>query len=113
MASTRSRPAIEAASGNATTGRGVCSRMTIPEEQDVALKILHTADWHLGLRFPSFGDEDRTKLTRARIEAVDRLLGTAESYSVNAVLCAGDLFDSPAPDEHWWKGLIKLFQRRN
>jgi DNA repair exonuclease SbcCD nuclease subunit len=87
--------------------------MTAAEEQDVALKILHTADWHLGLRFPSFGEEDGTKLTRARIEAVDRLLGVAESYSVNAVLCAGDLFDSPAPEELWWKGLIQLFQRRN
>jgi DNA repair exonuclease SbcCD nuclease subunit len=86
---------------------------TAEEEQDVALKILHTADWHLGCRFPSFGDEDRTKLTRTRIEAVDRLLGTAESYSVNAVLCAGDLFDTPAPDEHWWKSLVKLFERRN
>jgi DNA repair exonuclease SbcCD nuclease subunit len=79
--------------------------MTTAEEQDVALKILHTADWHLGLRFPSFGDEDGTKLTRARLDAVDRLLGAAESYSVNAVLCAGDLFDTPAPDERWWKGL--------
>jgi DNA repair exonuclease SbcCD nuclease subunit len=87
--------------------------MKAVEEQDVALKILHTADWHLGLRFPSFGEEDGTKLTRARIEAVDRLLGVAESYSVNAVLCAGDLFDSPAPEELWWKGLIQLFQRRN
>jgi DNA repair exonuclease SbcCD nuclease subunit len=87
--------------------------MTTAEEQDVALKILHTADWHLGLRFPSLGDEDGTKLTRARIDAVDRLLGTAESYSVNAVLCAGDLFDTPAPDERWWKGLAERFQRRN
>lgn len=87
--------------------------MTKAEEQDVALKILHTADWHLGLRFPSFGEEDGTKLTRARIEAVDRLLGIAESYTVNAVLCAGDIFDTPAPEGHWWKGLIQLFQRRN
>ena len=27
--------------------------MSLMEEQDVALKILHTADWHLGRRFPS------------------------------------------------------------
>lgn len=87
--------------------------MTIPEEQDVALKILHTADWHLGLRFPSFSEEDGKTLTRARLEAVERLLGVAENFSVNAVLCAGDLFDIPAPDEHWWKGLLQLFQRRN
>lgn len=87
--------------------------MTKVEEQDVALKILHTADWHLGLRFPSFDEADGTSLTRARIEAVDRLLGVAESYSVNAVLCAGDLFDTPLPEEHWWKGLIDHFRRRN
>ncbi len=87
--------------------------MTKVEEQDVALKILHTADWHLGLRFPSFDEADGTSLTRARIEAVDRLLGVAESYSVNAVLCAGDLFDTPLPEEHWWKGLVDHFRRRN
>ena len=87
--------------------------MTTAEEQDVALKILHTADWHLGLRFTSFGEDDSLKLTRARIDAVDKLLGLAESYMVNAVLCAGDIFDSPAPEELWWKGLLQLFQRRN
>jgi DNA repair exonuclease SbcCD nuclease subunit len=82
------------------------------EEQDVALKILHTADWHLGRGFPSFRDEDQPNLTRARIEAVDKLLGLAESYAVNAVLCAGDLFDEPTPPETWWKELLRLFDRR-
>lgn len=81
--------------------------------EDVALKILHTADWHLGCRFRSFGDDDRTKLTRARLEAVERIFGLAESYSVDAVLCAGDLFDEPAPPEHWWRGLLELLKRRN
>jgi DNA repair exonuclease SbcCD nuclease subunit len=82
-------------------------------EEDVALKILHTADWHLGRAFPSFTEEDETKLTRARIEAVDKLLRLAESYAVDAVLCAGDLFDDPAPAESWWKGLLRLFEQRN
>ncbi|HTS24986.1 MAG TPA: DNA repair exonuclease [Bryobacteraceae bacterium] len=81
-------------------------------EEEVALKILHTADWHLGRAFPSFAEEDETKLTRARIDAVDRLLGLAESYAVDAVLCAGDLFDDPAPSENWWRGLLRLFERR-
>src|SRR4051794_34350325 len=82
-------------------------------EEDVALKILHTADWHLGRAFPSFTEEDETKLTRARIEAVDKLLRLAESYAVDAVLCAGDLFDDPAPAESWWRGLLRLFQQQN
>ena len=79
----------------------------------MALKILHTADWHLGRTFPSFSEEDETKLTRARIEAVDRVLGLAESFGVQAVLCAGDLFDDPAPAESWWRGLLRLFESRN
>lgn len=81
-------------------------------QDDVALKILHTADWHLGRRFPSFTEEDEKKLTRARIEAVDRVFGVAENYAVDAVLCAGDLFDDPSPDVSWWQGLLKLFERR-
>lgn len=86
--------------------------MKPPEADDVALKILHTADWHLGRCFRSFSDEDEKKLTRARIEAVDRVLGVAENYAVNAVLCAGDLFDEPAPPEIWWRELLRLFERR-
>lgn len=87
--------------------------MKFKEEQDVALKILHTADWHLGRSFPAFAEEDERKLTRARIDAVEKLLGIAESYQVHAVLCAGDLFDDPAPDETWWRALLGLFARRD
>ncbi len=86
--------------------------MTVPEEE-VALKLLHTADWHLGMRFSSFDDADELKLTRARLEVVDRLLGIAERYTVDGVLCAGDLFDGPAPERQWWEGLVHCFQKRN
>ncbi len=54
-----------------------------------ALKLLHTADWHLGRRFPTFPEADELKLTRARLEVVDEILGKAEYYGVDAVLCAG------------------------
>ncbi|HTU63768.1 MAG TPA: metallophosphoesterase, partial [Polyangiales bacterium] len=59
------------------------------------LKILHTADWHLGRRFPRFSDEDQRKLMHARLAVVERVLGEAQKNSVHAVLCAGDLFDEP------------------
>jgi DNA repair exonuclease SbcCD nuclease subunit len=83
------------------------------EEQDVALKILHTADWHLGRSFPAFAEEDQRKLTLARSDAVGKILGVAESYAVQAVLCAGDLFDDPLPSDAWWRELLHLFERRN
>jgi len=85
--------------------------MNAPGEDEIVLKILHTADWHLGRQFRSFVDD--AKLTRARLDAVERVLLTAERYMVHAVLCAGDLFDEPRPDTLWWQGLAKLFRERN
>ena len=82
-------------------------------ESDVALTLLHTADWHLGRRFPSFEHEQETRLTRARLEVVGRILDVAESRDVDAVLCAGDLFDEPAPEQLWWGGVLQEFQRRH
>lgn len=86
--------------------------MTRVEDLDVALKILHTADWHLGMRFQAFDDADQLRLTRARLTAVDRLLDLAEHYTVDAVLCAGDLFDEPNPDEEWWHGVLAALKKR-
>jgi DNA repair exonuclease SbcCD nuclease subunit len=77
--------------------------MTHPEEDDVALKLLHTADWHLGRRFPSFDDGDRTTLTRARLNVLDKVLLAADQNDVDAILCAGDLFDEPSPGPEWWE----------
>lgn len=86
--------------------------MTTSSEGDIVLKLLHTADWHLGKRFPSFSKEQEMKLTRARIEALDRLLRAAERLAVDAVLCAGDLFDDPLPAQVWWEGVADCLQKR-
>ena len=42
-------------------------------EDDVALKLVHTADWHLGRTFPGFDQADQRKLTRARLQVIDRI----------------------------------------
>lgn len=76
------------------------------------LKLLHTADWHLGLSFGQFDEEDQKKLTRARRQVIESILGKAEQEDVHAVLCAGDLFDVPEPPTEWWEELLKLFLQR-
>jgi len=81
--------------------------MTGPEADDVALKLLHTADWHLGRRFPSFDARDQLTLTRARVHVLDNILQAAEHNNVDAILCAGDLFDEPNPDHEWWDPVAK------
>lgn len=85
--------------------------MTRPEDDDVALKLVHTADWHLGRRFPSFDAADQLKLSRARLEVIDRILGVAEQTGANALLCAGDLFDEPDPGPEWWQPLLEKLRR--
>lgn len=78
------------------------------KEEDVALKLLHTADWHLGKKFVGFDESDALKLSRARLSVIRRVLDLARQYRVDAVLCAGDLFDDPLPDEPWWRGLLEM-----
>jgi exonuclease SbcD len=55
------------------------------------MRFLHTADWHVGkpLRGRSRMDEYSA--------ALDQVAGIAADRAVDAVLVAGDVFDSPAP----------------
>jgi DNA repair exonuclease SbcCD nuclease subunit len=76
----------------------------------VRLKLLHTSDCHLGHPFRSFRDDTALTLTRQRRSTVEHVLRVAASHSVDAVLCAGDLFDCPSPGEDCWRSLVGLFQ---
>jgi DNA repair exonuclease SbcCD nuclease subunit len=93
--------------------QGIEPQGTEPEKEDddLALKLLHTADWHLGRRFPSFAPEAQLELMRARMTVIDAILGSAAHNQVDAVLCAGDLFDDPQPDEEWWRPLAEKLRR--
>ncbi|MDX2286094.1 MAG: exonuclease subunit SbcD [Bacteroidia bacterium] len=55
------------------------------------MRLLHTADWHLGKRL-----EQVSRLDEQRA-ALDELCGIADREAVDAVLVAGDLFDQPNP----------------
>ena len=54
-------------------------------------RVLHTADWHLG----------KCLATRSRAEEharfLDFLLGVIHEHAVDALVVAGDIFDSPNP----------------
>jgi DNA repair exonuclease SbcCD nuclease subunit len=80
------------------------------ESGDVVLRLLHTADWHLGRRFPSFPDEGQKKLSRARMDVISRILDVARRNAVNAVLCVGDIFDDSDPAPDFWEGLARTFR---
>ena len=76
----------------------------------MTLQILHTSDWHLGSRFGAFKATDAQTLGRARFDALDQVFGLAQQRSVDALLCAGDLFDCAKPSEAWWGPLLRRFE---
>lgn len=84
--------------------------MKAPED-DIVLKLLHTADWHLGRRFRAFSEEGGLRLSRARFEVLDRIFNEAERHQVDAVLCAGNLFDDPQPTREVADGLLDALKK--
>jgi len=57
------------------------------------LKILHTADIHLGAKFPGLGDKSVSQREQVRA-TFKKVIDTAINEKVDIVLIAGDLFDS-------------------
>jgi DNA repair protein SbcD/Mre11 len=70
------------------------------------MKILHTADWHLGKRLQEFSRLEEQKLVLEEINQI------ADRESVDMVLLAGDIFDTYNPNheavELLYKSLKKL-----
>lgn len=59
------------------------------------IRMLHSADWHIGKPFGRFAHDRAGVLRRARLNAVDRLALLARAGDAAIVLVAGDVFDSP------------------
>lgn len=55
------------------------------------MKILHTADWHLGKRL------DRFSRLEEQIEVLDEIVAIADQQNVDLIVVAGDLFDNFNP----------------
>lgn len=65
------------------------------------MKILHTADWHLGKKLDRFSRIEEQKL------AMDEIVRIADNQNVDLVLIAGDLLDSFVPSTE----AIELFYK--
>jgi DNA repair exonuclease SbcCD nuclease subunit len=57
------------------------------------LKLLHTADWQLGLRLNFVGGDAAARLRAQRFDTVRRIGALARAHAVDAVVVAGDVFD--------------------
>ena len=69
------------------------------------MKILHTADWHLGKRLDRFSRLDEQVLV------LDEIVQIAEQQKVDVILVAGDLFDNFNPSVEAIELFYKTFKR--
>lgn len=71
-------------------------------------RILHSADWHLGARFH---DRDRAADEE---DAIDQVVGLCREHQVDAVILAGDLFDTANPgaaeQRRYYRALLSLVE---
>ena len=70
------------------------------------MKILHTADWHLGKKLEGYSRLDEQKIIMEQINTI------ADEYKVDLVLICGDVFDSVNPpaeaEQLFYKSLQEL-----
>lgn len=71
------------------------------------IRFIHTADWQIGRLDSRFEAGDASLLAAERVEGVRRIAGLARAHAVDAVLVAGDVFDSQTPRD---KTLLRLFE---
>ncbi len=69
------------------------------------LKILHTADLHLGSKFPSLGAYEPER-SKDFIQTFTKIVQLALDKSIHVFLIAGDLFDTPHPTPSLF-GIVK------
>ncbi|AXT32996.1 exonuclease subunit SbcD [Pseudoalteromonas tunicata] len=58
------------------------------------MKILHTSDWHLGQHFMGKSRQNE------HAAFIDWLLNTVKTHAIDAVIIAGDVFDTGAPPSY-------------
>jgi len=69
------------------------------------MRLLHTADWHVGSTLAGLDRFDETG------KLLDELFAAAQSERVDAVLVAGDIFDNPMPANVSQKLVFDFFAR--
>jgi len=73
-------------------------------------RFLHTADWQIGRQYGQFELDDAAVLAEARFDAVARIAALAAERRVDAVLVAGDVFDTQAVSDRTVRRLFGALQ---
>ena len=74
------------------------------------VRFLHTADWHLGIKYAKLG-LNAEKAREVRIQTANSIIDYAQKYNVDFIIIAGDLFDSNDIERNLIDVAIRLLQK--
>lgn len=74
----------------------------------MSLRILHTADHHLGISFGQYPDDVRQHLLEERFAALQRLVDIANERQAHFLVVAGDLFDKQGVPKKLVKRAVEI-----
>lgn len=76
-------------------------------------RFLHTADWQIGRQYGQFDPDDAAVIAEARFAAIETLAALASARACDAVLVAGDVFDSQTVSDRTLRRLFLALQAFN
>jgi len=77
----------------------------------MALRILHTADNHIGISFAQYPDSVRERLIEERFAALERIVFTANKRKAHFLVSAGDLFDKQTVTRKMVERAVEILAR--
>ncbi|MDK2821818.1 MAG: repair protein SbcD/Mre11 [Clostridia bacterium] len=76
----------------------------------MGLKIIHTSDLHIGMKFNGYPDYIRSELIEARFKTLKNLIETANEENCNLFVVAGDLFEKITIQKKDIERVIKILE---
>jgi predicted phosphodiesterase len=73
-------------------------------------RFLHTADWHLGMKYAKLG-LNAEKAREVRIQTANAVIEYAQKHNVDFIIVAGDLFDSNDIERDLIDTVIRILQK--
>jgi DNA repair exonuclease SbcCD nuclease subunit len=79
------------------------------------MKLIHTADWQIGMTFHGFKEKSRIMMEDDRLEVIEAIgaFANKDQNGIDFVLVCGDMFETPRVSETLVKKTFKKIERIN
>lgn len=79
----------------------------------MSLKVFHTGDIHIGMKFQSYREDIKEKLVEARFKSLEKMINKSNDLEADIFVIAGDLFNSIKISKRDIEKTIKILEKFN